>query len=413
MGRMQANATRIRADLAELIAIPSVTGDERQAQKAMARLMREAGLEVEWIEVDPGELSRDPDFPGFEVPREELIVVAGTLDTGRPGPHRMLQGHVDVVPPGEAGTWSSPAFEPREVDGRMYGRGACDMKGGVVAMMEAVRLVLESDAGSTGRITVVTVPSEEDGGAGALAAIRAGYTADMAVITEPTRLEVVVAHAGAITFTLKVPGQAAHASMREEGVSALDKLFVLGQALTEDERIRNESEANPLMQAIGLPYPTIIGQVEGGNWPSTVMDYVEAHGRYGVRLGQDCDDAAADLRTAVTAAWEADDWLSDFPVDLEVWGGRFDSASVDADHELPRSLAAAHQRATGDLPPSTGVPYGADMRLLVNQGGTPTVMYGPGDVRMAHAADEFVPLDEVATCAETLAGWLLGESDAR
>lgn len=320
----------------------------------------------------------------------------------------MLQGHVDVVPPGDPATWSSPAFEPREADGRMYGRGACDMKGGVVATLEAVRLALESDTGPTGRITLVTVPSEEDGGAGALAAIRAGYTADMAVITEPTRLEVVVAHAGAITFTLKVPGRAAHASMREEGVSALDRLFVLFQALTEDERVRNESETHPLMRAIGLPYPTIIGQVEGGNWPSTVMDYVVAHGRYGVKLGQDCDGATADLRAAVTTAWQADEWLSGFPVNLEVWGGRFDSSSVDPDHELPQTLAAAHQHATGGRPPLSGVPYGADMRLLINQGGTPTVMYGPGDVRIAHSADEFVPIDEVATCAETLARWLVG-----
>lgn len=410
MWQMQPDATRIRANLVELIAIPSVTGDERQAQEASARLMEEAGLEVDWIEVDPELLAQDPDFPGFEVPREELFVVAGTLDTGRPGPHRMLQGHVDVVPPGEAGTWTSPAFEPREEDGLMYGRGACDMKGGVVAMLEAVRLALESDTGPTGRVTVVTVPSEEDGGAGALAAIRAGHTADMAVITEPTRLDVVVAHAGAITFTLRVPGKAAHASMREEGVSALDKLFVLSQALAEDERVRNESETHPLMRAIGLPYPTIIGQVEGGNWPSTVMDRVEAYGRYGVRLGQDCDGAAADLSAAVTAAWEADEWLSGFPVDLEVWGGRFDSSSVDADHELPRSLSAAQQTSTGRLPALTGVPYGADMRLLINQGDTPTVMYGPGDVRIAHAADEFVPLDEVATCAETLAWWLVGEA---
>lgn len=406
---MQANPTRIRENLTDLISIPSITGEERQVQEAMAGLMEDATLDVEWIEVDPEELSQDPHFPGYEMPRQDLVVVAGTIDTGRPGPHRMLQGHVDVVPPGDLATWSSPAFEPRESGGRMYGRGACDMKGGVVAMLEAVRLALESDAGPTGRITLVTVPSEEDGGAGALAAIRAGYTADMAVITEPTRLEVVVAHAGAITFTLKVPGRAAHASMRREGVSALDKLSMLTQALAEDERIRNESETHPLMRAIGLPYPTIIGQVEGGNWPSTVMDSVEAHGRYGVKLGQDCDGAATDLTAAVTAAWEADDWLSGFPVNLEVWGGRFDSAAVDADHELPLSLATAHQQTTGDRPPLTGVPYGADMRLLVNQGGTPTVMYGPGDVRIAHSADEFVPLDEVATCAETLARWLVGD----
>lgn len=408
---MQVDRSRIRSELSELIAIASVTGEERQAQETMARLMEDASLDVEWIEVDPDELSLDPEFPGFEVPRRELVVVAGSLDTGRPGPHRMLQGHIDVVPPGEPSTWSRPAFEPVEEAGRMYGRGACDMKGGVVAALEAVRVALESDTGPNGRITMVTVPSEEDGGAGALAAIRAGHTADMAVITEPTRLEVVVAHAGAITFTLRVPGRAAHASMRREGISALDKLSLLVRALAKDEEARNESERNPLMRAIGLPYPTIIGQVEGGNWPSTVMDSVVAHGRYGVRLGQDCDGAAAELAAAVTAAWKADEWLSNFPVDLEVWGGRFDSSSVDPDHDLPRTLAAAHYRTTGEWPKLTGVPYGADMRLLINQGATPTVMYGPGDVRVAHSADEYVPLDEVATCAETLARWLVGQPE--
>jgi acetylornithine deacetylase len=139
------------------------------------------------------------------------------------------------------------------------------------------------------------------------------------------------------------------------------------------------------------------------------MDLVEADGRYGVRLGQDCDGAAADLRRAVTDAWMADEWLARFPVDLEVWGGRFDSASIPIDHPLPVAIAGAHRTATGTETSLVGVPYGADMRLLINHGATPTVMYGPGDVRVAHAADEHVPLDEVAACADTLAIWLTSE----
>jgi acetylornithine deacetylase len=161
------------------------------------------------------------------------------------------------------------------------------------------------------------------------------------------------------------------------------------------------------MTAIGLPYPTMIGQVEGGVWPSTVMDRVVAHGRYGVKLGQDCDGAASDLRRAVTAAWQADPWLSRHPVGLSVWGGRFDSASIPDDHALPVGIATAHETVSGRTPHKVGVPYGADMRLFINQGSTPTVMYGPGDVRVAHAADEHVPLEEVATCAEVLAEWVL------
>ena len=108
----------------------------------------------------------------------------------------------------------------------------------------------------------------------------------MAMIAEPSGLDIVVAHAGAITFRLTVPGRAAHASRRTEGVSALANLQTLHRALEADEGRRNADETQPLMTALGLPYPTIIGIVAGGEWASTVMDRVTADGRYGVRLGQ-------------------------------------------------------------------------------------------------------------------------------
>ncbi len=280
------------------------------------------------------------------------------------------------------------------------------MKGGVAAAIEAIRAIAESGIELAGEVVMLTVPSEEDGGGGALAAIRAGFTGDMAVIPEPTRLEVVTAHAGAITFTLDVPGKAAHASTRREGVSALDKVIVLLQALSADEQQRNATEGNPLMRAIGLPYPTIIGKINGGEWASTVLDRVVVEGRYGVRLGQSVDAAAADLRRAIDTAWGRDEFLSQFPVRLEVTGGRFGSAEVPEDHPLPTGIADAAERVTGRRPAMVGVPYGADMRMFVTEGDTPCVMYGPGDVRLAHSADERVPIDEVVTCAQVLCNWL-------
>jgi acetylornithine deacetylase len=260
-----------------------------------------------------------------------------------------------------------------------------------------------------GEVIAVSVPSEEDGGQGMLAAIRAGVVGDAAIITEPTGLDVVIAHAGALTFRLTVPGRAAHASVRREGVSALDNLYTLIRALEADEVARNAAEADPLMTVLGLPYPTIIGKVWGGEWASTVLDQVVAEGRYGVKLGQTWRDAEADLRACIAAACEADPFLRDHPVGLELTGGKFSSARVPADHPLPVSLAAAAERVLGRRPALLGEPYGADMRLLVNEGGTPTVIFGPGDVRVAHSADEFVSLDEVADCARVLAAWVVRE----
>ena len=397
---------RIASDLAHLIAIPSVTGDELAVQDHMARLMAEAGLDVTRLDVDHKTLALDPAWPGAEMPRRSLPLVAGTRPGVRPGPRILLIGHVDVVPAGDLRTWSSPPFEPLTQQGQIYGRGACDMKGGVVAALEGIRGLMESGVEFGGEVVMLTVPSEEDGGGGALGAIRAGFTGDMAVIPEPTRLQVVTAHAGAITFALDVPGKAAHASTRLEGVSALDKVLILLAALADDERTRNNSEERPLMRAIGLPYPTIIGKVNGGEWASTVLDRVVVEGRYGVRLGQSVVEAEADLYEAIASAWEADEFLRQFPVRMEVTGGRFGSGEIAQDHSLPSGLAAAAERVTGTRPPTVGVPYGADMRLFINEGNTPCVMYGPGDVRMAHAANERVPFDEVVTCAQVLAHWL-------
>jgi len=401
---------RIEADLSQLVRFPSITGTEEAIQSEMETLLRELGLRVERIETDPVAFASDPDHPGDEMPRTTLPVVVGRI--GRPGGKRiLLVGHVDVVPPGDPATWSVDPWGGEVRDGRVLGRGSCDMKGGVAAILGAVRAVIATGSAERfdGELVVVSVPSEEDGGQGMLAAIRAGLTGDMAIITEPSALDIVIAHAGALTFRLTVPGRAAHASVRREGVSALDKLAVLLQALEADETSRNASETDPLMTVLGLPYPTIVGKVEGGDWASTVMDRVVAEGRYGVRLGQTWRDAELDLHRCIADACAADPFLRDHPATVELTGGKFSSARIAADHPLPLGLAVAVEVITGRQPALLGEPYGADMRLLIHEGHTPTVIFGPGDVRAAHAANESVPLDEVVECARVLAAWLVQE----
>ena len=401
---------RLIEDLETLVEIRSVTGSEENVADWAAGALQEVGLRVELVRPDLSVLRSDPAWPGEEMPRQTLPIVVGRA--GREGGRRLiLSGHLDVVPPGDPTTWSVDPWAGEVRDGRLYGRGACDMKGGVAAILAAVRALRGS--GELGRLAgellVVFVPSEEDGGQGTLGAIRAGNVGDMAIITEPSRLDIIVAHAGAITFRVTIPGRAAHASQRREGVSALDKLFVLTRALEVDETRRNAAETDPLMTALGLPYPTIIGIVEGGEWASTVLDRVVAYGRYGVRLGQTHAEAEAELRAAITEACAADEFLRDHPATVDITGGRFGSARVPAEHPLPVGLATVAERVTGRRPELRGEPYGADMQMFVNHGGTPCVIFGPGDVRVAHSADEHVPLDEVETCAHVLAEWVRSE----
>jgi acetylornithine deacetylase len=398
---------RIADDLAALVAVPSVTGDEAAVQTEVALRMTTAGLDVTRHDVDPGELAADPDFPGMEAARTGLPLVAGRLAGTVPGRRVLVCGHVDVVGPGDALQWSAPPFEPVLRDGSLYGRGACDMKAGVVAGLAALRALRETEAELAGEALLVTVPAEEDGGAGALAAIRAGYTADLAVITEPTRMELVTAQAGAITFTLTVTGRSAHAAFRREGVSAIEKLERLMAALREDETTRNAGEQRPQMRDLGLPYPTSIGRLVAGDWSSTVPDRATAEGRYGVRVGQSVAEAEAELRSAVAAGCDGDPWLAEHPPTVEVTGGRFASAELASDHELPWGLGAAARDVLGRLPPFVGMPYGSDARLFIHQGATPCVLYGPGDPACAHGPDEHVALEDVARCARVLAVWIM------
>jgi acetylornithine deacetylase len=401
---------RMIADLRALVAIPSITGSETAVAAWAADALGELGLAVEVVTPDPATIRADPDWPGEEMPRADLPVVLGRA--GRAGGRRLiLSGHLDVVPPGDPATWTAEPWAGEIRDGALFGRGACDMKGGVASILAAVRSLAATGTLDRldGELLVVLVPSEEDGGQGTLAAIRAGAVGDLAVITEPSTLDVVVAHAGAITFRLTVPGKAAHASQRREGVSALDKLFVLVGALEADEAARNAAETDPLMTALGLPYPTIVGIVSGGEWASTVLDRVVAEGRYGVRLGQTAGEAADELHAAIEAACAADPFLREHPATVDITGGRFGSARVASDHPLPVGLADAVEAVTGRRPALLGEPYGADMQMFVNVGQTPCVIFGPGDVRVAHSADEHVPLDEVEMCARVLVEWVSRE----
>ena len=404
---------RLIDDLETLVRIESITGSEENIADWAAGALLELGLRVEVARSDLDRLRDDPAWPGEEMERTTLPIVVGRAGSAD-GRRLILSGHLDVVPPGDPASWTVDPWGAEIREDRLYGRGACDMKGGVAAILAAVRSlgVDGSLHRLDGELMVVLVPSEEDGGQGTLGAIRSGATADMAIITEPSQLDVVVAHAGAITFRLTVPGRAAHASQRREGISALDKLFELTRALEGDERRRNEAETDPLMTALGLPYPTIIGIVEGGEWASTVLDKVVAYGRYGVKLGQSPAEAEADLRAAIAEACAADGFLRDHPATVEITGGRFGSARVPSDHPLPAGLADVVERVTGRRPALLGEPYGADMQMFVNHGDTPCVIFGPGDVRVAHSADEHVPLDEVETCARVLAEWVRSEIGA-
>ncbi len=393
--------------LAAMVQEPSVGGsdEENSAQARLATLLGTDGLEVDHWQVPLAETLARPDFPGVEVDRREAWGLVGRLPGVGDGPALMLQGHIDVVPAGPDAAWRDGApFSGQVVDGELHGRGACDMKGGLVAAVWAVRALRRAGVPLRGDVLLASVQGEEDGGLGSYAMLERGWTADACVVPEPTSMDVVPANAGALTFRLLVPGLATHASRRLDGVSALEKLWPVWQALQRLEMARN-LDVDPLMRRWELPYPISLGTVRGGVWASSVPDLVQVEGRLGVALGEPVEQARAALETAVAEACTADPWLRAHPVQVQWWGGQFAPGRTDPDSFLVHGIRAARARSGGPaagVPGLWGAPYGSDLRLLVGAG-IPTVQFGPGDAGLAHSTQERVPLAEVLAVARTLA----------
>jgi len=252
-----------------------------------------------------------------------------------------------------------------------------------------------------GSVLVQPVVGEEDGGLGTFATLLRGHRGDAAIVPEPTSLAVVNACAGALCFRVHVTGRSAHASVRAEGVSALEKWVPIGEALQALEEARNR-DVPPLLAHCAVPYAINVGTVRAGEWPSSVPESLVAEGRLGVALGESLDDARRALEAAVHAACQDDAWLRAHPARVEWFGGVFESAETPADDPVARLVVDAHGAVTGEPPRMHGAPYGSDLRLLRRFGGIPTVLYGPGDVRDAHVADERVPLSDLETATRVL-----------
>lgn len=205
--------------LLELIAVPSVTGSaaESELQHQLAGRLEWLGLDVDLWPLDLPALRADPDFPGTEAPRDEAWGLVGTTPDGGDGPTLILQGHVDVVPPGDLGAWEGDPFAPRVTGDLVHGRGACDMKAGLAAQLAALAAIRTSGTRLRGRVAAHFVVGEEDGGLGAFGTLRRGHGGDACVIAEPTAGTLITANAGALTFRVSVPGRAAHGSTRERG----------------------------------------------------------------------------------------------------------------------------------------------------------------------------------------------------
>ncbi|MBI3477170.1 MAG: ArgE/DapE family deacylase [Acidobacteria bacterium] len=399
--------SEMTAFLARLVQFASLPGREQAAQHFYADKLRALGCSPQILTSKREELESHPAFCDDLVPFNDRLNVVGrwsaTPNSENRGRSLILNGHMDVVPTGHESLWSASPWSGSVIDGKLYGRGSCDMKAGLTANAFAVQALQNLGFRPAGDVLLESVIGEESGGVGTLTTIVKGFKADAAIITEPTCLHACPVQSGALTFRLKVAGRAIHACMKPHGVSAIEKFYPLLQAVQELERRRHVEYKNALYPDPNNIAPVNFGTIHGGDWPSTVPDEVVIEGRFGVLPGESTADARKALTTALDRAVAADEWMKMHPPQLEWFEGQFESGQTPLTDPIVESLQQCHAEVLGKPTVLQGVTYGSDLRLFTNHGHVPAVLYGPGNIEQAHTVDEWVDLQEVFSAAKVLA----------
>lgn len=392
--------------LERLVAEPSMVGLEAGAQEVLAHALDGLGFAITRLPI-PGDIADDPAAGLPQLPYHDRYDVIG--ERGEGSPSLVINGHIDVVPADEPSCWSNPPFQPVRRDGWLFGRGAGDMKAGFAAGLLAVRALDQAAPGwLTGRLTVVSAIEEECTGNGTLAACRAGYTADAALLLEPTDLDVVLGGVAIIWVDIDVVGRAAHASVASSAVNpilAAQPVLAALQAFEHEMNDQHQRDPDPAFAAVPHPYTVNIGRFHSGDWSSSVP----AIARLGVRVGHPrswtAEGAFDQVCAAITARCADDPWLAEHPPAIRLAGFRAQGHALPANAPLAEQVAAAHHHAHGDQPARVPLGSTTDARFYLNQFGMPAVAYGPR-TRNIHGTDESVELASIVDTARTVARFL-------
>lgn len=367
--------------LRELVQINSVNPSlvagapgEGDIAAAIAAHMRRIGLHVHVEEAAPGRPN-----------------VVGVFEGGTPGRSLMFCGHMDTVGVEDM----ARPFEPIESDGRLYGRGAQDMKGGLAAMIDAARVVAERGL-SSGRLIVAAVVDEEYASVGADALV-ARWSSDAAVVTEPTSLEVAVAHKGFAWCEVETRGRAAHGSRPLEGRDAIVRMGRVLQVLEAVDRDLQSRPPHPLMGTASLHASIIRGGRELSTYPDRCVLQYERR----TIAGESAATVERELADLMRALRDHD---PQFEVSARITVAR-PAYEIPREHPLPQALAHAAARASGRLVPFSAMTFWTDAAAL-GEAGIPSVLFGPGGAGL-HSIEEYVLVDDVCRCRDALAALAL------
>ncbi len=411
---LKADPDRYLEPLRELVMIDThclghgiAGGLEKEGQAYMARLLRGLGAQVEVRPMREADIETAMRLygegnPGHNYDGRENVY--GRFSGGG-GRSLMFNGHMDTMPVSEAALWKHPPHGAVVEDGRLYGLGAADMKGGLVASVMAVKALRDAGIGLPGDVIIASVADEEGGGNGSIAAAVQGLRADAVVVCEPTDGGLIAAHMGFVFFRVRVSGLATQSGLKWQGVSAIEKTIRLIRAIDDLEHRWLLKYKHPL-----LPAPNLnVGTIHGGTAGSTVagscvfevcVHYLPAQMQH--------HQVVSEFTEAIEWASKGDPWLSEHRPEIEIYqaGGAFE---MEGGHPFTDAFRSAHEAALGRPVEIVGSPAGCDSRVWRNIAGCPTLQYGPGRLEECHAVDEYVAIDSyfdaIAAYAALILKW--------
>ncbi|MGM0899793.1 MAG: peptidase [Bacillota bacterium] len=381
----------------------SIRGHESRAQAIIIEKCRELGMKMDIWEIGGESLTNHPAFCSDRTDFKGNPNAVGILKGTGGGRSLILNGHIDVVPVGDVNSWHQDPFSGHIENGKLYGRGSTDMKGGTISLLLALEAIINSGITLKGDVFFQSVIEEESGGAGTLAAVLRGYTADGAIIPEPTNMKFFPKQQGSMWFRIKVKGKQAHGGTRYEGVSAIEKAEIILQEIRELESKRNKRITDPLFSSIPIPIPINIGKISSGSWPSSVPDLAIIEGRMGVAPDEMMEHAKQEMEQALHEISARDSWLKENPPVVEWFGARWLPGDLEVSHDLVKVLSDSYTEIKSTSPIIEASPWATDGGILNKVGGVPVVVFGPGVTKMAHDANEYIELKDVFETAEIIA----------
>ena len=382
--------------------------DEAALQEHLAARLRAAGADVEVWEPRP------EDVRGRQVPfeldfhgRPQLLARFAGTGGGR---SLLLNGHVDVVSGEPKARWTDDPNTPVVRGGNLYGRGACDMKGGVAAMVMAAETLSRLGIRLAGDLLVNTITDEESTGAGGIACVARGVRADAGIVPEPTAFDVWIACRGSVYPTITIEGRPGHAELlqphwRDGGaVNAIEKAQVVLDAI---RGLREEWRTRSDLQHPHLSPPDIVPTVmRAGEWSVTYPAsceitcavlfppaFADADG-YGSRV-------VHEVREAIGRACAADPWLAEHPPAFS-WTADIPPMEIPPGEEIVQTMLAA-SADVGEPSRLSGLDSWYDGATYTLAAGTPSIAFGPRSIAWGHTIDEYVPVDDLVRCAQAIA----------